>query len=493
MNNFIECVANFSEGRNQVTITALQNAICSVRNVHLLDTHQDVDHNRSVLTFVGSPESLKQAAFRAIQVASEKIDVSKHQGVHPRIGAADVIPFVPITPDQMNVCKNIARELAERVGYELDIPVYCYGEAAFNEKRRNLEDIRRGQYEWLKDDIKKDVLRQPDFGPARLGPAGATVIGARKPLIAFNVYLATNDIYIARAIARKIRESSGGLPCVKALGLYVGGQTQVSMNLTDFRVTSIADVISAIEEEATKFQTSIDHSELVGLLPIDALLTDGSKRWYLPELNSNQILENRFATLHASATQDFVNELSSPQTLIAGVAAAAQTGVIAAALIYKISKITEKFKRYQDRKNEMQLLAENCQAIIEKFTDVIHQEARVIRAFRKSSQSNPLSQNAARDMINSPLNCVMLAAELLDLAIKAAVSANTKAKVDSMIAGELALAIYNSAKQAVIENLNFSDDQRFITEVQSKLDKFQDRIVTSHEYMRSLHINGFQP
>lgn len=493
MKNYIECVANFSEGRNHVTIAALQNAVCSVKSVHLLDTHKDIDHNRSVLTFVGSPETVKKAAFRAIQVACEKIDVSKHRGVHPRIGAADVIPFVPITPDQMNDCVTIARELAEQVGYELDIPVYCYGEAAYQDERQNLENIRRGQYEWLKENIKKDGFRQPDFGPARLGPAGATAIGARMPLIAFNVYLASNDVNVAQAIARKIRESSGGLPRVKALGLFVGAQAQVSMNLTDFRVTSIADVISAIEEEATKFQTSIDHSELVGLLPRDAVLSDVSNQWYLPELNSHHILENRIAALHSKTNQDFVNELASPNTLIAGVAAAAQTAVIAAALIYKISKATEKLKRYQDRKNDMLVLADSCQTLQEKFAEVIHQEARVIQAFRKSYQSYPHSQNSIRDMINSPLNCIMLAAELLDLANEAAISANSKAIVDSMIAGELALAVYSSAKLAVIENLNFSDDQSFITEVQSKLEKLQDRITRSHENMKSLHTDRFQP
>ncbi|MCY4105148.1 MAG: glutamate formimidoyltransferase [Chloroflexi bacterium] len=308
MKEFIECVANFSEGRNEVTIAALQAAVRSVREVHLLDTHRDVDHNRAVLTFVGPPEAAKWAAYRAIRVACEAIDMNQHRGVHPRIGAADVIPFVPLRAEQLPTCIEIARELAEQVGKELEIPVYCYGAAAFAARNRNLERIRVGQYEWLKENIARDADRHPDFGPARMGPAGATAIGARGPLIAFNVYLASSETDHARTIARNIRQSSGGLPCVKALGLMVGGQAQISMNLTDHRITSISAVIRAIENEARQLQVCIDRAELVGLVPLAAMMEDARRHWHLPDLSSDHILEARVGQIRETGGEDFIAE-----------------------------------------------------------------------------------------------------------------------------------------------------------------------------------------
>ena len=302
--DWVACVANFSEGRSQPTIASLQEAIASVANAHLLDTHIDADHNRCVLTFAAPPAAVSEAAYRAIATASERIDLRRHRGAHPRIGAADVIPFVPLLPEQMPVCVEIARSLARQVGEQLAIPVYCYGEAALHPQNRRLEIIRRGQYEGLRGAIQQDPARAPDFGPAKIGPAGATAIGARGPLIAFNVYLKSDNIQLARDIARSIRASSGGLPAVKALGLLIGGRAQVSMNLTDFRQTPIRQVIAAIEKEAARAGVCLDQSELVGLAPRAAVIPNARAIWRLPEFGAGHILEERIAALFQDAAAE---------------------------------------------------------------------------------------------------------------------------------------------------------------------------------------------
>ncbi len=289
----VECVPNFSEGRRQEVIDEIVRAIKSVPQVWILDVESDADHNRSVITCVGEPEAALEAMFRAIAKAAELIDLNKHRGEHPRIGATDVVPFVPLRGVTMEDCVELARRLGERVGRELRIPVYLYEAAATRPDRENLANIRKGEYENLKEAIKTDPDRIPDFGPRELGPAGATVIGAREFLIAFNVYLNTDDVKIAKRIARAVRHSSGGLRYVKALGMLVGGQAQVSMNLTNFKKTPIFRVVELIRREAARYGCTITHTELVGLTPLKAML-DVAK-WYLQldGFDEGQVLERR--------------------------------------------------------------------------------------------------------------------------------------------------------------------------------------------------------
>ena len=230
-NPLVECVPNFSEARRPEVIEKIVNSISSVPSIVVLDQHSDVDHNRTVITFVGQPDGVEEAAYRAIAAAAQLIDLDHHLGEHPRIGATDVVPFIPISGIEMQECIELAERLGRRVGEELGIPVYLYEQAARIPARQNLENIRRGEYETLKDEIGVNPDRNPDFGPSVLGTAGATVIGARHFLIAFNVYLNTDDVLIAKKIARSIRHSSGGLRYVKAIGLLVDGRAQVSMNL----------------------------------------------------------------------------------------------------------------------------------------------------------------------------------------------------------------------------------------------------------------------
>src|SRR5512133_208780 len=271
MTTLIECIPNFSEARRPEVIDQIVAAITSVEGAHLLDRSSDLDHNRTVLTFAGPPEVVEEAAFRAIRTAAELIDLNQHTGAHPRIGATDVCPFVPLSNASMEDCIAIAQRLGQRVGSELGAPVYLYEAAGTRPERTNLENIRRGQYEGLKLEVESNPERKPDFGPSKLPKAGATVIGARNPLIAFNVYLTTDDVDIAKKIAKAVRQSSGGLRYVKGLGLLVDGRAQVSMNLTNFRDTPVARVVEFIRRDAQRYGVGIHHSELVGLIPQDAL------------------------------------------------------------------------------------------------------------------------------------------------------------------------------------------------------------------------------
>ncbi|MBN1120260.1 MAG: glutamate formimidoyltransferase [Anaerolineae bacterium] len=293
MKPLIECVPNFSEGRRLDIVEKIVSAVRGVPGIALLDYSSDPDHNRSVLTFVGAPGAVEEAAFRAVETSAGLIDMTRHEGVHPCIGAADVVPFVPIRDVTMGECVAAARRLARRIGEDLNIPAYLYEEAAIRLERANLAHLRKGGYARLKADIATDPERAPDFGPAVLGPAGAAAVGARKKLIAYNVFLDTDDVEIARKIAESIRHSSGGLPYVKALGLMVNGQAQVSMNLVDYTQTPVHRVQEAVREQAGHFGCQITHAELIGMIPEQALIDAAC--WYLQlgGFNEEQILERR--------------------------------------------------------------------------------------------------------------------------------------------------------------------------------------------------------
>lgn len=292
----IECVPNFSEGRDNAKVKSIIQAILADAEVYLLDWTMDPDHNRSVVTFVGAPGAVREAALRGIARSAELIDLNHHQGVHPRIGAADVIPFVPVSGCDLEDCVLIARWTAEEVWCRFRIPTYLYGAAARVPERQNLEWIRRGQFEGLRESM--DAARLPDFGEARLHPtAGATAVGARNFLIAYNINLDTGDAGIARKIAQKVRASNGGLPHVKALGLRLETRNlaQVSMNLTDFESTSLPVVFEAVRREAESLGAGIIESEVVGLVPRIALAGVHPESLKLKNFNSDKILENRIA------------------------------------------------------------------------------------------------------------------------------------------------------------------------------------------------------
>jgi glutamate formiminotransferase len=291
MQPIIECVPNFSEAQNPEVMDLIAAEVEKIAGVKLVNRHADTDHNRTVLTLIGSPDPIAEAAFLAAKLASELINLELHQGQHPRIGALDVLPFIPLRDATMDTCVGIAHLVGDKIGDELEIPVYYYGEAALSPARKALENIRRGEYEQLKLTIGSDPSKKPDAGPPNIGTAGAIAIGARKPLIAFNVFLESSDVAIAKLIAKKIRFSSGGFPAVKALGLSVNGKAQVSMNLTDYSITNLPKVFEEIKKEAKLLGTNISHSEVVGLLPQGAILSALAEYLKLPELPSEMLIE----------------------------------------------------------------------------------------------------------------------------------------------------------------------------------------------------------
>jgi glutamate formiminotransferase/formiminotetrahydrofolate cyclodeaminase len=381
--SILECIPNYSEARRPDVVEAIMNSITSVEGVALLDRHSDLDHNRTVLTFVGEPAAVEEAAFRSIAKAAELINLDQHTGEHPRIGATDVVPFVPISGLTMQDCVQIAQHLGQRVGEELNIPVYFYEEAATRPERTNLENLRRGQYEALKHEIGIKPERDPDFGPKSVGPAGATVIGARQPLIAYNVYLATDDVSIAEKIARSIRYSSGGLRYVKALGLRVEGRAQVSMNLTNFHKTPITLVVETIRREAARYGVQVHHAELVGLIP-QAALVDAAV-WYLQldQFSPEQILEQKLFAIHQAAQSleaappglEFLDALASGQSTPGGGSASAYSGAAAAGLVSMVARLTIGKKKYAESEARMQTILTQSEALRNDLTRAIQLDA----------------------------------------------------------------------------------------------------------------------
>lgn len=337
----IECVPNFSEGRNPAVVQALIAAVTSVPDVWLLHQTMDADHHRSVLTFAGLPDAVGEAALRVITAATKLIDIRRHEGVHPRIGATDVVPFVPIQDISMDECVRLARAVGQEVGTRLGIPVFLYEQAASNPAHRQLGSIRLGGLKGLASRMERDPAWLPDFGPAHLHEtAGATVIGARQPLIAFNANLKTNDLSVAKAIARSIRQSNGGLPCLKAIGVGLAnrGIVQVAMNLTDYRVTPIHKAFQAVTTEAAKHGVEVAGSELIGLAPQAALDQAAVASLQFERFDPAQILERSIAAAMSGKKEpdptlsDFLNAVAAAEPTPAGGSVAALVGALAASL-----------------------------------------------------------------------------------------------------------------------------------------------------------------
>ena len=298
MTKLVECVPNISEGRNLHIIEALVRVIKDVNRVVLLDRHVDADHHRTVLTMAGEPDAVQTAICRLVQTASQIIDLSQHHGVHPRVGAVDVVPFIPLRDIEMKECVDMARQVGKRIGKTLNIPVFLYADASSSFPPRLLESIRQNGLRGLEGRMTSEPGWLPDYGPTNLHPtAGAVAIGARDFLIAYNVVLQTDDVSIARAIARRIRTSGGGLPALKAMGvpLKSRGLTQVSMNLTNYHVTSLYDVYGMIQKETEQYRFDIEESELVGLVPRAAIPEEWISLLKFKRWNPDQILETRLS------------------------------------------------------------------------------------------------------------------------------------------------------------------------------------------------------
>jgi len=291
----VQCVPNFSEGRKPDVVKDIVQAIADVEGVKLLDYSSDESHNRSVVTFIGEPEQVLEAAFRGVAKAAQLIDMSKHSGGHPRMGATDVVPFIPVAGVTMEDCIAMAEQLAERIAEELSIPVYLYEEAAKKTERKNLSNVRKGQYEGLIEAIKEPA-RKPDFGNPEVNiKAGVTAVGARPPLIAYNINLDTGDVKVAQEIARAIRGSTGGFPSIKGLGIMIEetGKAQVTINVCDYKKVPLQRVFAMVQEEASRYGVTITDSEIIGLTPVDALLSVAERYLQLNNFDRNQVLEKR--------------------------------------------------------------------------------------------------------------------------------------------------------------------------------------------------------
>jgi glutamate formiminotransferase/formiminotetrahydrofolate cyclodeaminase len=476
--SLVECIPNFSEARRPEVIDQIVAAITSVEGARLLDRSSDPDHNRTVLTYAGPPEAVEEAAFRAIQTAAELIDLNKHIGEHPRIGATDVVPFVPLSGLTMEDCVAMAKRLGQRVGSELNIPVYLYEAAASRPERTNLENIRRGQYEGLKSEIESDPERAPDYGPAKLGSAGATVIGARNPLIAFNVYLTTSEVEIARKIAKAVRQSSGGLRYVKALGLLVDGRAQVSMNLTNFRETPVGRVVEMIRREAQRYGVAIHHCELVGLIPQEALVD--AAVWYtqLDQFSTEQILESRLyqAGNPPSDSQSkpsgvsFLDDLAAASPAPGGGSAAAYAGAMGAALVAMVAGLTIGRKKYAAVEAEMQAILVQAGELRKELTDGVEDDSAafeaVMGAFKLPKETEDQQKGraiairvATLNAARVPLHTVRNAVKVMELAGRCAKDGNLNAISDAMSGSALARASLTAAGYNVRINLNSLEDK----------------------------------
>lgn len=490
-NPLVECVPNFSEARRPEVVEAIFESIKSVAGVRVLDRHSDIDHNRTVITFVGSPEDVEQAAFRGIAKAAELIDLNEHTGEHPRIGAADVVPFVPISDVSMEDCVEIARRVGRRVGEELGIPVYLYERAAMRPERTNLENVRRGEYERLKSEIGVKPEREPDFGPAQVGPAGATVIGARPFLIAYNVYLTTDDVEIAKKIARAVRHSSGGLRYVKALGLLVEGRAQVSMNLTDFSKTPVGRVVETIRREAERYGLGIHHSELVGLIPMAALVD--AAVWYtqMDQFEPDQVLESKLYAADAEEDRpqqvhlDFLNSLAAGTAAPGGGSASAYAGAMAAALVAMVARLTVDKKKYAEVSEEMVIVLEEAEQLRGELTADVVRDATAFEAVmaayklpkgtdRELEVRATAIEEAILEAALVPLEVAEKAVRVLELANQVVARGNLNAISDGATGAQLALASLRGSGLNVRINAAEMKDTARASEIVGRLDTIDD-------------------
>lgn len=456
----VECVPNFSEGKNAATIEALRTALTSVPGVRLLDVQADAAHNRSVFTFVAPPDASVEAALAAMRVATERIDLTRHTGEHPRMGATDVVPFVPVRDVTMDTCVALARRLAERAAVELQIPVYLYAKAATRPERERLPDIRKGEFEGLRDRIGKDPAANPDYGPKRIHPsAGATAIGARPFLVAFNIYLDTSDVTIAKDIAKRIRTSSGGLPAVQASGFEVEGKAQVSMNLLDIDVTSPAAVFAAVEAAARQRGAAILKSEVVGLIPERAILGAGAAVLKLPDPEAH-LLEPKVRAAEGPTLDGWLEELAAGTPAPGGGSAAALAGALAGALVAMVARLTVGRKAYagvQPRVAEILAEADALRAQLRRLVDDDAAAYAKVSAAYRLPKDDPRRTRAADEALvgaaQTPLAMARGTVRLLALAKEVGTIGNRNARSDALVAEALARAALAGAVENVRVNV----------------------------------------
>ena len=477
MKKIVECVPNFSEGRRKETAETLASALTSFPGVALLDTEMDAEHNRCVISVAGDPDAVARGAIAAVGKAAELIDLRRHRGEHPRMGAADVIPFIPISGISMEECVvlslGVAQEIAERFG----IPVYLYEESALIPARRDLAYVRKGQFEGIREEIRTNPERKPDFGPSEVHPsAGATAVGARYPLIAYNIYLRTPDVAIAQAIARSIRFSSGGLPCVKALGFEIKSrnQAQVSMNLTNYEITPVFRAFDLVCREAERHGVAVASSEIVGLIPQRALDASAEHYLRLENFSGSQILENRLSEALAAeqGIDEFLASVASSEPMPGGGSAAALAGSLAAALGEMMAGLTEGRTRFASEEPRVRQIhaklteARNClRALVKEDSLAFQSLLGAIKLARNTSEERAARdeaiQRATHSATETPLRTARAAFEVLENVRVLAEIGNPNARSDAAVGAQLAYAALNGAHYNVVVNVPGLKDKAF--------------------------------
>jgi len=482
----VECVPNFSEGRDAKKVDSIVEAMKGP-GVYLLDKEMDGDHNRCVITLVGEREAIQEAAIRGVGRAAELIDLNVHQGAHPRMGAADVVPFIPIDGVTLADCVAMARHVGAEIWKRFGVPVYLYEAAATRPERANLESIRKGQFEGIRDEIGTNAARMPDFGEAALHrTAGATVVGARKALIAYNVFLNTADVDIAKKIAKAVRFSSGGLRFVKGAGFLVRGMAQVSMNLTDFEQTPVHRVFELVKREAARYGVAAVSSEIVGLIPKAAL--EQAAEWFLQVENfdSSLILENRLAGVMSGKTavgglragvEPFIQQLAAPTATPGGGSAAAASGAMAAGLAGMVASMSRGKKAYlqyvaqlSSAVGRLAVLREELATAIDGDAESYNAVMKAYKAARELGDSGKAVVNAAlRGAAEVPLGVAERAAEVRQIAEE------LRGVSSPMMASDLttAIALAGAAVTGALANVEINlgsieggsaEDLAFVTE-----------------------------
>jgi glutamate formiminotransferase len=485
----VECVPNFSEGRDAAKVDAIVEAM-KILGVYLLDREMDSDHNRCVITLVGEREAIQEAAIRGVGKAAELIDLTRHQGAHPRMGAADVVPFIPIEGVTIEDCVAMARHVGAEIAKRFQIPVYLYEAAASTPERQNLENIRRGQFEGIRADIATNPARKPDFGAAQVHPtAGATVVGARKALVAYNVFLNTPDVDIAKKIAKAVRFSSGGLRFVKGAGFLVRGLAQVSMNLTDFEQTPIHRVFEFVKREAARYGAIPVSSEIVGLIPKKAL--EQAAEWFLQVENfdSSLILENRLTAVMTgkmavgglrAGVEPFIEQLAAPTATPGGGSAAAATGAMAAGLASMVASMSRGKKAYIQYEAQLSEAIARLAKLREELKSAIDGDAEsynvVMKAYKsaKSSEGNTSDGDAAissalKQATSVPLDVAEKVVEVAEIATNLKPITNPNMKSDLTTAIALARAALEGALANVEINLASLKDAAFIDQTRKRV------------------------
>jgi glutamate formiminotransferase/formiminotetrahydrofolate cyclodeaminase len=498
----VEVVPNFSEGRRPEVIDAIRDAIAAVDGATVLDVSSDASHNRTVVTFVATAASAVDAAFAGIAKARELIDLTTHQGEHPRIGATDVVPFIPLEGATMEDCISLARTLGERVGRELEIPVFLYERAATRPGRENLADVRRGEFEGARDEIGRNPARDPDFGPRQIHPtAGATVIGARPFLVAYNVYLGpASNLPVAKEVAKAVRGSSGGLRYVKGLGLEVDGQAQVSMNLVDTEKTPLHRAYEMVRMEAAAHGVVPTWSEIVGLVPERVLFDAAVRHVQLRGFSPQMVLETkvRESIAGGQSLTAFVASVAGPSPTPGGGSVVAHAGALGAALAQMVAGLTVGRKKYAAVDAEMREIALRAAAIGNTLASLVERDARAydgVAAAYKLPKEPEDAVAARQDAIDAalraaaeiPLETARACVEVARLAASVAEHGNTNAASDAGVAALLAEAACKGAAYNVRINVasmsnpqsaaSLSDEARTLVEEASVLSRQAQAVV----------------